>query len=69
MAAQVQLQSADGILVMNELGQALIVTGTAAPTNGQIGFAGGCLYIRQGASPALYNNTGTPTSSTWTAIT
>ena len=69
MAAQIQVQSANGIIAVNEQQQPLILVGTAAPSNSQIGIAPGCLYIRTGATPELYNNTGTAASTTWTAIT
>jgi hypothetical protein len=66
--SQLTLQSADGILITNDQGQPLLIVGTAVPTASQKGVAPGCLYIRTGASPALYNNTGTAAAATWTAI-
>lgn len=69
MAAQVQIQSADGFVALNSQQQPIIIFSTAAPTAGQKGVAPGCLYIRGGASPALYQNTAVTAEAgaTWTA--
>lgn len=44
---------------------------TAAPTNGTVGFAKGCLWQNTAGSlgSLLYVNSGTQTSATWNAVT
>lgn len=45
------------------------VFATAAPTDGQAGYAPGCLYVYSVANGSfLYINTATASSSTWTKV-
>lgn len=70
MAATQSNQSSANHIATDDLGRPLILFGSGVPTNGQKGIAGGALYLRiSDSSPALYQNTGTSTSTTWTQIT
>ena len=59
--------SALNYIATDELQRPLIMWGTAVPSNSQAGIPGGAIYIRiHESSAAIYQNTGTVTSTTWT---
>ncbi len=64
------LQDGTGILASKPPVGTLIIYQTAAPTNGQTGFATGCIWINTSgtAGAILYLNQGTASSTTWLAI-
>lgn len=60
------------VLLEDNLGNALLVTGTTVPANTTPGFAKGCLFIDTdvgAGTGGLYCNKGTNTSCTFTLIT
>jgi hypothetical protein len=70
MSRRHDVQDATGRLVYLPGRGTLQAWGSTVPTNGQTGFAPGCLYqnLAGTAGSVLYVNTGTFTSSTWLNI-
>ncbi len=59
-----------GLTSMLGFGGRLFVWSTAAPAGSEVGYAGGCLWIRcdNTTSNKLYINTGTASSASWTVV-
>lgn len=67
MSRRNDVQSADGVIASaSPLGKTL-VSQYAAPSNSQSGFAKGCIWLDM-LNGAVYYNSGTTTSSTWTSL-
>jgi hypothetical protein len=66
-----ELQDATGVALHNPPDGVLQVYQRVGPTNGQAGFAVGCIWVNMAGTIGgiLYVNTGTKTSSTWTNVT
>lgn len=68
MSRRQDLQSADGIVASYAPDGALFLVGHGAPSNGRVGASRGCIYLDL-TNTAVYYNSGTPSSATWTNIT
>lgn len=67
-------QDATGVIIRKAPIGVMYIIQPTTPTNGQAGFGHGCVWINTaggsaGAGTTFYVNTGSNTSSTWTAIT
>ncbi len=69
MSRRHEVQDATGVITRLANVGVLELCGTGAPTNGQAGFAPGCVYIRVDGSAGTtrYVNEGTSSSTTWVA--
>ena len=65
-----QNKGSDNVMI-SAAGNALLAHGTTVPTDGDSGYAIGCLYIHTdgGAGTALYVNEGTAASCDFDAVT
>lgn len=65
-----ELQDATGVILRKPPVGVLKQIATTTPTNGQAGFATGCVWVNTSgtAGSIYYINTGTNTSSTWTNL-
>ena len=81
MSSTLKLQSGDGILIENELGNTMLFTcsgdptstdaATNAPGDSVSGFAVGCMCMRTdnaAVTDMIYFNTGSTSSCTWTSL-
>ena len=70
MGRRNQVQDATGIVSTRENGDVLIAAGDTVPTDGDVGYATGCIFIHTdgGAGTALYTNEGTNASADVDAV-
>ena len=74
MAKRYELQDGTGVVMHRAPEGNMYVIGTTTPTNGQPSFGYGCVWVNlnggnAAAQTTYYVNTGSKTSSTWTALT
>ncbi len=64
------IQDASGVIVRHAVDGVVDIVARTAPTNGQPGYATGCLWRNLAGTVGgiLYLNTGTKTSTTWLNI-